>query len=148
PYPRLPGARSPDIGSKRASGTFIAAILGVLLLVPAAPASPVTIAASMEGAFKISPRDFVAAGYEFRLPGSRRAAEVTFSNASVTISGPCSNGGTGTITIWLDSGPYRVPAGDAGWHPGSATYQGAAQAPASLCGGGGSLDASAGATFA
>jgi hypothetical protein len=101
----------------------------------------------MEGAIQISARDYVAAGYEFRLPGSHPAADVTFSNASVTISGRCSNGGTGTITIWMTSRPYHVAAGDAGWQPGSATYQGAAQAPASLCGGAGTLDASSGATF-
>ena len=73
--------------------------LGALLvcaffaLTSAAAANTVTISGSMEGAIKIANGDFVAGGYQFTIPGAHPDTHVTIASATVTISGPCSNGG-------------------------------------------------------
>ena len=125
-------------------------VCAFLVFTVAAQANTVTISGSMEGAIKISNGDFVAAGYQFTIPGGHPDTHVTIAQATVTITGPCSNGGTDTVTIPLKAGPYDDPANSSEWFPEGkeeepATFQGSVVA--SVCGGTGTLDASKGATF-
>lgn len=101
----------------------------------------------------ISPGDWVSAGYDFTIPGNHVAETVQFANASVTIAGPCSNGGNGTVVIPLTAGPYTDPANKPDWFPtgdqnNPLSLEGAVTAPANLCGGTGTLNAASGAVFA
>jgi hypothetical protein len=130
----------------------LAAVVGALAFPGAALAHAVTISSSAEGSIKISNGDFVAAGYQFTIPGSHPDTHVLISSATVTITGPCSNGGSDTLTIPLAAGPYDDPPNSSGWYPSGplgeddpASYQGSVQA--NVCGGSGTLDASAGAIF-
>ena len=128
----------------------VAGVAGVFA--SSALANPLTISGSMEGSIKISPGDWISAGYEFTMPGNHAAATVQLAGAQVTISGPCTNGGDATVTIPLAAGPYSDPANSSSWYPSGdenspSSLQGAVQAPADLCGGTGQLDASAGAIF-
>jgi hypothetical protein len=75
--------------------------------------------------------------------------------AKVTITGPCSNGGTDTVTVPLATMTYSNPSGAKDWLPtGDAnsvlSWQGSVQvgvnSPA-VCGGVGKLHASKGAVF-
>ena len=100
---------------------------------------------SMEGAIKISTGDYVNGGYSFK---TNFTGHVTVA-ASVSITGPCSNGGTGTLTFPLQTKAYSVSAGS-DWIPtGDAnnvlSWQGSVIA--SVCGGVGQLNASKGAVF-
>jgi hypothetical protein len=115
-----------------------------------------SISGSMEGSITISNGDFVAAGYSFTIPGSHPALMVLVANAVVTIHGTCSNGSPdNTITIPLRAGdttglPYSIPAGSSNWFPSNdegapESFQGSVVAD--ICGGTGTLNASAGATF-
>lgn len=131
-----------------AAFVFAASVAGVFA--GTALASSIQLSGSMEGAIKVSPGDWIAAGYHFTLPGSHPADTVQLANAQVILTGPCTAGGTGTVVIPLSAGPYDIPVNDNSWWPTSSestssSYQGAVQAPASLCGGTGQLDASSGA---
>lgn len=129
----------------------LVAALGAVFAGPAS-ATVAAISGSMEGAIKISPGDWVSAGYRFSIPGSHPAETVWVASAQVSLSGPCTNGGSATVVVPLSAGPYTVLANDNNWWPtgdqqSAASFQGAVQAPAGLCGGTGKLDASAGADF-
>lgn len=122
------------------------------VFVPAAFANVIGISGSMEGSIKISPGDWISAGYDFTIPGSHAAQTIQFVNATVTISGPCTNGGNDTVVIPLTAGPYSLGANDGNWYPtgdenSPLSLEGAVQAPANLCGGAGQLNASSGAVF-
>jgi hypothetical protein len=115
-------------------------------------ANQISISGSMEGSIKISPGDWVAAGYDITIPGGHPAETVQLANAQVVISGSCTNGGSDSIVIPLSAGPYNIPANDSNWWPSGnendpLVYQGAVQAPAGLCGGTGQLNGSGGATI-
>jgi len=106
---------------------------------------------SMEGAIKISNGDWVNGGYSFK---SNVTGDLTVV-AKVTVTGPCSNGGTDTVVVPLATMTYHNPSGAKDWLPtGDAnsvlSWQGSVQvgvnAPA-VCGGVGKLDASKGAVF-
>jgi len=106
---------------------------------------------SMEGAIKISNGDWVNGGYSFK---SNVTGDLTVL-AQVTITGPCSNGGTDTVTVPLATMTFHNPAGAKDWLPtGDAnsvlSWQGSVQVGVnspSICGGVGKLDASKGAVF-
>ncbi len=140
-------------GSRRRLLSLVAVVFGVLALPAAAQANTVTINGSMEGNITIANGDYVAAGYAFSVPGSHPAMIVTMADAKVTITGTCSDGGSGTLTIPLSAGPYDVGANDNSVYPSgdessSASYQGSTGPNgAKVCGGQGSLNASQGATF-
>jgi SdrD B-like domain len=106
---------------------------------------------SMEGAIKISNGDWVNGGYSFK---SNVTGDLTIV-ARVTITGPCSNGGTDTVIVPLATMTYHNPSSAKDWLPtGDAnsvlSWQGAVQvgvnSPA-VCGGVGKLDASKGAVY-
>jgi hypothetical protein len=139
-------------GNPRRVGLALVGILAAFAFPAAASASNVTIKSSAEGSIRIATGDNVAAGYQFTIPGSHPETTVLLEEATVAISGPCSNGGTETITIPLAAGPYTDPLNSSAWLPSGplgqddpATYEGSVTA--SVCGGGGTLDASAGAVF-
>ena len=125
----------------------VAALIGAAI----AGATTVTISGSMEGALQIKPGQTVSAGYDFTIPGNNSADAVSFTNGSVTISGPCKggsdNGQQQTLTISLPD--YQQTASDGQWYPSgdqssSAVWQGSTTS--SFCPGG-FLDASQGADF-
>jgi uncharacterized repeat protein (TIGR01451 family) len=100
---------------------------------------------SMEGAIKISNGDWVNGGYSFK---TNFSGTVTVA-ASVSITGPCSSGGTGNLTFPLQTKTYNVTAGS-NWIPTGdqnsvLSWQGSVIA--SVCGGVGQLNASKGAVF-
>jgi hypothetical protein len=85
-------------------------------------------------------------------PGSHPAATVLLAEATAAITGPCSHGGTGTLTVPLAPGPFSDPLNSSAWYPlgplgqdDPATYEGSVTA--SVCSGSGTLNASAGAVF-
>jgi len=70
----------------------------------------------------------------------------------VTISGPCSNGGSDALTIPLLADRYSDPPNSSAWYPSGplgqddpASYQGSVTAR--VCGGSGTLNALAGSVF-
>lgn len=135
----------------------LSVLFGVAILAgvfaSAALANVIGISGSMEGSIKVSPGDWVSAGYSFTIPGSHPAETVQFVDATVTLTGPCTNGGYGTVTVPLTSGPYTDPVNSSDWFPtgdqnSPTSLQGAVQAPSNLCGGAGQMDASSGAVFA
>ena len=106
---------------------------------------------SMEGAIRISNGDWVNGGYSFKFVNGGHIATQFTVDAFVTITGPCSNGGTDILTIPLGSKTYSVPAGNTDWLPtGDAnsvlSWQGSVVA-SGLCGGVGQLNASKGAVY-
>lgn len=106
---------------------------------------------SMEGAIKISNGDWVNGGYSMK---STVTGDLTIV-ANVTITGPCSNGGTDRLAIPLATKTYHAPSTASGWLPtGDAnsvlSWQGSVLVGVtspSICGGVGKLDASKGAVF-
>jgi hypothetical protein len=110
---------------------------------------------SMEGAIIISNGDWVNGGYSFTFKSNTHAFTNYTVTASVSITGPCSNGGTDTVIVPLGTVTYPVPAGNTDWLPTGdqnsvLSWQGAVQvgvnAPA-VCGGVGKLNASKGAVY-
>ncbi|MFO1429993.1 MAG: SdrD B-like domain-containing protein [Candidatus Competibacteraceae bacterium] len=101
---------------------------------------------SMEGAIKISNGDWVNGGYSLK---TNYTGTITIA-ASVSITGPCSNGGMDTLIVPLQTKTYNVTSGS-DWVPTGdqnsvLSWQGSIKASA-VCGGIGQLDASRGATF-
>jgi uncharacterized repeat protein (TIGR01451 family) len=101
---------------------------------------------SMEGAITIDNGDWVNGGYSFK---TNFTGTITVA-ANVTITGPCTNGGTDTLTLPLQTMTYNVVAGS-DWIPtGDAnsvlSWQGS-EVAAGLCGGTGGLVANKGAVF-
>src|SRR6185436_165277 len=93
---------------------------------------------SMDGAIKISNGDWVNGGYSFKtnFNGTIPIA------ATVSITGPCSNGGTDTLAFPLQTTTYNVTAGS-NWIPTGdqnsvLSWQGSVIA--SVCGGVGQLN--------
>jgi hypothetical protein len=116
-------------------------LLAVLGLGAVAVATPFSLSGSMEGALKIDPGDWVAAGYHFKVGGAAAGGDYSFPGAGVTLPVSCTSGGsaTGSIVVPLRSGPWTVAAGNTSYVPWSdqgapASYQGSVQAP-DLCGG-------------
>jgi hypothetical protein len=139
------------------TGSFTCGPAGVPLFdvpVSCAPPSGKTGAigpSSMEGAIKISNGDWVNGGYSMK---STVTGALTIA-ANVTITGPCSNGGTDTVTIPLATLTYLNPSIATDWLPtGDAnnvlSWQGSVRVGVTsppICGGVGKLDASKGAVF-
>lgn len=106
---------------------------------------------SMEGAIKISNGDWVNGGYSMK---SNVTGALTIA-ANVAITGPCSNGGTDTVTIPLATMTYQNPSIATDWLPtGDAnnvlSWQGSVRVGVTsppICSGVGKLDASKGAVF-
>jgi hypothetical protein len=106
---------------------------------------------SMEGSIKISNGDWVNGGYSMK---STVTGDLTIV-AKVTVTGPCSNGGTDSVTVPLATKTYPNPKGASDWLPtGDAnsvlSWQGSVRVGVnspSICGGTGKLDASKGAVF-
>ena len=105
----------------------------------------------MEGAIRIANGDWVNGGYSMK---STVTGDLTVT-ATVIIRGPCSNGGTDTVSVTLATMTYHNPADAKDWLPsGDAksvlSWQGSAEVGLSaptICGGAGTLDASKGAVF-
>jgi uncharacterized repeat protein (TIGR01451 family) len=110
---------------------------------------------SMEGAIRISNGDWVNGGYSFQFKSNSHIATDYTVTASVSITGPCSNGGTDTVIVPLGTVTYPVPAGNTSWLPtGDAnsvlSWQGSVRVGVnspSICGGTGQLNASKGAVY-
>jgi hypothetical protein len=109
----------------------------------------------MEGAILISNGDWVNGGYSFAFKNNTHIATNYTVNASVSITGPCSNGGTDTVVVPLGTVTYSVPAGNTSWLPTGdqnsvLSWQGSVQVgnnSPSVCGGVGKLNASKGAVY-
>jgi hypothetical protein len=106
---------------------------------------------SMEGAIKIANGDWVNGGYSLK----STVTGTLMVGAKVTITGPCSNGGTDTVTVPLQDKTYTNPQSAKDWLPtGDAnsvlSWQGSVRVGVNsptICGGVGKLDASKGAVF-
>jgi uncharacterized repeat protein (TIGR01451 family) len=117
---------------------------------PPSGGKPITIGpSSMEGAIKISNGDWVNGGFSLK---TNFTAPISVTG-TVTLTGPCSNGGTDTVTVPIQAAINAVAGSD--WLPtGDAnsvlSWQGAVKVgttvPA-ICGGVGKLDASKGAVY-
>jgi hypothetical protein len=106
---------------------------------------------SMEGDLHISPGDWISGGYNFKFVDRSHAATAYTVEATVTVPVGCPNGTTQNIVIplgqpgVLDGGgatsfTYSIPAGDTQNHATNnqnsiLAWEGAVQAPATLCGG-------------
>jgi len=167
PRERLDGKGGPAIGAgglMRRQATIVAtlAICGVLVLQPIdqalagivvpSGAGTLTIGPqAMEGNLQVHPADAIRAGYDFTMPGSHPAAQVTVDNASVTLAVTCASGpAPPPIAIALPVQTYSDPAGSPSWYPSgdqssAAVYQGTVIAP-DLCSGG-VMSGAQGATF-
>lgn len=140
-----------DVGNGAQGNNYV--VQSVTTEAPAAPLGKTfTIGpSSMEGAIMIANGDWVNGGYSFKFVSGSHT-ETNFSvHATVTITGPCTNGGTDTFMLTLNDAVYDVPAGNTNWLPtGDAnsvlSWQGSARA-SGLCGGVGKLNASKGAVF-
>lgn len=132
--------------------TLAVLVAGAALILPGlARANNIKISGSMEGSIKIQPGDYVAAGYIFSVSKNSESSQITFAGAQITFSGNCSTGGTGTLTVPINNGPWTVAAGDTSTHPTGneqdpASFEGSVQAE-NMCPNNGTLDASQGATF-
>jgi hypothetical protein len=131
---------------------------GGALLITASPANQKTLSigpSSMEGAIRISNGDWVNGGYSFQFKSGSHIATQYTVDATVTITGPCSNGGSDTVIIPLGAPTYSVPAGNTDWLPTGdqnsvLSWQGSVQVGVTskqICGGTGKLDASKGAIY-
>jgi RHS repeat-associated protein/uncharacterized repeat protein (TIGR01451 family) len=106
---------------------------------------------AMEGNLQIHPGDPLKAGFDFTMPGSHPAAQVTIENGSVSIAVTCSNGTVPPpIALNLPTQTMAVTANSSAWYPSGSqsdpsVYQGSLAAP-DLCAGG-VMSAAAGATF-
>jgi hypothetical protein len=106
---------------------------------------------SMEGDLHISPGDWVSGGYNFKFIDNQHAATTYTVTATVTVPVSCPDGSTQNIVIplgnpgQLDGGgvtttTYAIAAGDTSNHATNnqnsiLSWEGAVQAPATLCGG-------------
>src|SRR5207245_9816482 len=73
---------------------------------------------AMEGNLQIRPGDTIKAGYDFTMPGSHAAAQITVDSASITMSVTCPNGTTPpAISFALPVQTYTDPAGSPAWYP-------------------------------
>jgi hypothetical protein len=151
-HTRDSAVRRPSRRSGAAPRLALAGIVAAFAFPAAASASNVTIKSSAEGSIRIATGDEIAAGYQFTILGSHPETMVLLEEATVAITGPCSNGGTETITIPLAAGPHTDPVKSSAWLPSGplgqddpATYEGSVTA--SVCGGTGTLNASAGAVL-
>jgi hypothetical protein len=105
----------------------------------------------MEGDLHINPGDWISGGYNFKFISSSHAATLYTVTATVTVPVSCPDGTTQNIVIplgapgQLDGGgvtsfTYSIAAGDTTNHASNdqnsiLVWEGAVQAPASLCGG-------------
>lgn len=81
---------------------------------------------NMEGNLSIKTGDFIAAGFDFQVPGlpSATTVNVTFSNLVVKLPYTCAGGGGGAITVSFPQSTYTYAyTGNAGnaWLPTSST---------------------------
>ena len=106
---------------------------------------------SMEGDLHISPGDWISGGYNFKFVSNSHAATLYTVTATVTVPVSCPDGSTQNIVIplgmpgQLDGGgvtsvQYNIAAGDTQNHATNdqnsiLAWEGAVQAPATLCGG-------------
>ena len=106
---------------------------------------------SMEGDLHIAPGDWISGGYNFKFIDNQHAATSYTVVATVTVPVVCPGGSTENIVIplgnpgQLDGGgvtttTYAIAAGDTSNHATNdqnsiLAWEGAVQAPASLCGG-------------
>jgi hypothetical protein len=106
---------------------------------------------SMEGDLHISPGDWISGGYNFKFVDRSHAATAYKVEATVTVPVSCPDGTSQNIVIplgqpgVLDGGgvmsfTYSIPAGDTQNHATNnqnsiLVWEGAVQAPATLCGG-------------
>jgi uncharacterized repeat protein (TIGR01451 family) len=110
---------------------------------------------SMEGAILIANGDWVNGGYSFKFKNNTHIATDYTVSASVSITGPCSNGGTDTVIVPLGTDTYHIPSGNIDWLPtGDAnsvlSWQGSVKVgvnSTAICGGVGKLNASKGAVY-
>ncbi len=134
------------------------ALLLVLAFAGTAHANTFTISGSMEGHIVVANGDHVVAGYVFKLAGAHPDTRVLMADATVTITGNCSNGGSDTLTIPLRAGdatfnqPYLVASNNSDWVPtgdeqSPDSYESPPGFTANVCGGVGTLDGGQGATI-
>jgi hypothetical protein len=106
---------------------------------------------SMEGDLHIAPGDWISGGYNFKFTSSSHAATTYSVTATVTVPVTCPDSSIQNIIIplgapgQLDGGgvttfTYNIPAGDTSNHATNnqnsiLAWEGAVQAPATLCGG-------------
>ena len=106
---------------------------------------------AMEGNLKVVPGQTLYAGYDFTVPGNKKALTVTVSQPSVTFSVGCASGATPSasrFTVTMPTASY--PVSDSQWYPtgnqsSSLSYEGSVSVP-NLCSGG-DLTLSQGGTF-
>jgi hypothetical protein len=105
----------------------------------------------MEGDLHIAPGDWISGGYNFKFVNSSHAATLYSVTATVTVPVSCPDGTIQNVVIHLgapgqlDGGgvttfTYNIAAGDTSNHATNnqnsiLAWEGAAQAPATLCGG-------------
>lgn len=106
---------------------------------------------SMEGDLHISPGDWISGGYNFKFTTNSHAATAYTVSATVTVPVVCPDNSVQNIVIQLGAPgqlngggvstfTYNIPAGDTSNHATNdqnsiLAWEGAAQAPATLCGG-------------
>jgi hypothetical protein len=111
---------------------------------------------SMEGALTIKPGDWISGGYNFKFKSAHPATAVTIA-ATVTVPVVCSDNSVENVVISLGtpgalngdgatSYTFNIPANDTTNHASNdqnsiLVWEGAAQAPANLCGGNGGKNA-------
>jgi hypothetical protein len=134
----------------------VALAIGAVFWVVAASANTISIGpASMEGAIKVSPGEWINAGFRFKYHGSHPQSTVAFQGATFTFAAKCVGSGTSvSLQIAAPDETFLVTANDTGHEPtndhdSAASFQAAARYGVDtpdLCGGG-DIDLRRGATF-
>jgi hypothetical protein len=108
---------------------------------------------AMEGNLHVAPGTTLSVGYDFTMPGSHPAANVTFTATSVVFQVACvGSSQTGTLTVPIAKATYGDPAGSPSWYPSGdqssgLVYQGSLVVPDTICGPGVTVSLQAGGTF-
>src|SRR5215467_161811 len=127
------------------------AVLADPSVIPSGTGTLVIGPQAIEGNLQIHPGDPLKAGFDFTMPGSHPAAQVTVENGSVSIAVTCSNGSVPPpIALNLPAQTIAVTSNSSAWYPSGnqsdpSVYQGSLAAP-DLCAGG-TMSAAAGVTF-
>jgi hypothetical protein len=95
---------------------------------------------AMEGDLKLNPGDVLKVGYDFTMPGSHPATDVSFDDTKVTFEATCESGtGGATIAVPISPTSYTDPANSSAWYPSgdqksASVYQGQLVVP-DICAG-------------
>jgi hypothetical protein len=101
---------------------------------------------AMEGNLRAAPGSLLRAGYDFSMPGTHAAADISFVDGQVVFNAACANGASaGSLVVPLADSSYSVPAGSGARLPANPAYEGQITVP-DLCNGG-LVSLKAGGTF-